>query len=74
MVQYAPKKYAMKIGVTKEVLDFVDKIVRKKGYKNRADLLYFALMYFLKEEAHEEAMNNEAAVISLKEKQRRGLE
>ncbi len=74
MVRYAPKKYAMKIGITKEVLDCIDKRVMKNGFKSRTDLLYFALLYFLKEEAHDEAVNNEAAMINLKEKQRRGLE
>lgn len=74
MVQYAPKKYVMKIGVTKEVLDLADRLIVKNGYKNRTDLLYFALMYFLKGEAHDEAVNNEAAMMNLKEKQRNGLE
>ncbi len=71
MVRYAPKKYVMKIGVTKEVLDFVDRRVKKNGFKNRTDLLYFALMHYLKEEAHDEAVNNEYAMRKREDSRRR---
>lgn len=73
MVQYAPKKYAMKIGVTKEVLLCSDKVM-KNGFKSRLIYCILLLAVFLKEEAYDEAVNNESALMRQKENQRHDLE
>ena len=73
MASHTPRKYNMKIGVTKEVLDTVDMRIKKIGFKNRTDLLYFLLMNYLKEAAHEYLVNREIALLSRKEKQQNEL-
>ena len=73
MASHTHRKYNMKIGVTKEVLDTVDMRIKKIGFKNRTDLLYFLLMNYLKEAAHEDLVNREIALLSRKEKQQNEL-
>lgn len=70
MASRTPKKYAVKASVTKELLNQIDDEVFESGFNGRSDFAYYCMRLYLENKKHYKSVQNEIALLTLKEAQR----